>query len=171
MPDISKHNPFSAPIPGESLTRPKGGSPWERPAQFADKDEAAEYLFTELTKPKKAQKLVALLQTGASAEMLAKGVIFKGFQDGKWTPDVGIMLSRIAMGMILSIGKKAGLSDDEITIHNPNLIKQDMDFFKRVDEKTNGKLTEKAGQRSKSMVQSIQESTTNASPMNLMEKL
>lgn len=171
--DINPSELFNAPIPGESLTRTPGGSPWERPSQFADKDEAAEYLFTELTRPEKARKLVAMVEVGAPVEMLAKGVLFKGFMDGKWTPDTALLLTKVTMGIILGIAKKGGVKESEITYRNPGAVKDEMDFFKRIDEKSGGKIREKyqSSQVKPEITEVISESESSGKPMSLMEKL
>lgn len=170
MVDVSKHDPFNAPIPGESLTKSMGSAPWEQSPQFADKDDAAEYIFTKLTSPSQMNKVVSLIEVGVPVETVAKGMLLSGFQEGKWTPDVALLLGRVTMSMIISIAKKAGVKDADIKYGNPKKIQKEMDFFKKLDESTGGKLKEKRASRA-SIPAMVEESIESAEPISLMEKL
>ena len=97
---------FDAPIPGESLTREPGSSPWERPPQYTDLNEAAEDLFDKILQ--NSAEIILSLEAGASAEDLAKTMLFGGFSKGKFTPDLALLLAPIAVAMIGAVGHKMG---------------------------------------------------------------
>ncbi len=112
---MAKPDPFNAPISGESLTMQPGGAPFEQPPQFADPDEAAEYVFDRVTDKRQAERLVALLQSGVPVEDVARTIVFSGFMQGKWTVDVGMLILRPVMYQIAAIGARVGISDMKIT--------------------------------------------------------
>ena len=89
-----KHNPFSRPIPGQSLTQPKGGAPYERPPQFTDIEEASESMFVTLTQPRNAMLITKTLERGASAESIARTIAFQGAMSGLWSPDLMVQMAR-----------------------------------------------------------------------------
>lgn len=108
---------FTAPVPGQSLTKAPGSTPMEHSPQFADPNDACEYLFDQLTSPRTAAKLIALLKAGAPAEALARTFVFTGVMNGKWTPDVALLIVRTVWRMVIAIAAKCGLTD--IKLLNP----------------------------------------------------
>lgn len=101
---------FAGSIPGQSLTQPEGGAGWEHPPQFANATEALDYLFDIITEPRNATQIVLALKKGMPVEFLAKAMIFDGFQKNKWTPDVGLMMLKIVIAMIISVAVQKGVS-------------------------------------------------------------
>lgn len=112
---------FSAPIPGESLTREPGSTPWERPPQYTDLNEAAEDLFDKILQ--NSAEIVLSLEAGASAEALAKVMLFGGFSKGKFTPDLALLLAPIAIAMIAAVGHKMGARG--MKLREPNKKRED----------------------------------------------
>lgn len=107
---------FDAPIPGESLTRAPGSSPWEQPPQYTDLNEAAEDIFDKLIK--NAPEVVFSLEAGASAESIARTILFAGFTKGKFTPDLAMLLAPITVAMVAAVGHKMGARG--MKLRNPN---------------------------------------------------
>ena len=100
---------FNRSTPGQSLTKPVGGAPWEHPPQFNTPTEGLEYLFDKLSEPRAATRMLLLLKKGIPVEFLAKTMIFEGFTKNKWTPDVGMLMLKILIAMILAIAVKKGV--------------------------------------------------------------
>lgn len=123
---------FDAPIPGESLTQPKGSNPFEQTPKFADPKDALEFMWDKLTKPRNQAKLVAYFKSNpnANAEALARTSLFTSFQKGYYTPDVALSIGNTVHQMIVAIGQRAvdnGLmAQEDLVIHNPD---KDMDEF------------------------------------------
>lgn len=113
---------FDAPIPGQSLTNSPGSFPFETPPQFADTREAAEYLFDMVST--KASELKMVILQGAPVEAIARGLLMKGFTIGKWTPDAAFILMPILMMQIVSVMRRMGLDEEDITIFNPRPDKE-----------------------------------------------
>lgn len=105
MPEATKL--FNAPVPGASLTASPNSAPYEYPPEYTSVDDAAEYLFVEMTKPRRAIELIELLKSGMSCEELARTIAFVGAAGGKWTPDVMLPLARDKIIFILAaIGQR-----------------------------------------------------------------
>ena len=81
-------NPFDAPIPGQSLTDTPGNSSWEHPPQFAKVEAAAEYIWDRLHSEEMLDQVITLLRNNVPVEALVRMVLFGGFSEGKWSPDV-----------------------------------------------------------------------------------
>lgn len=100
---------MAGPTPGQSLlTEPKSQA-WERPPQFVDPQDAADYVWRMLTKPAVTKSTLTMLDQGVPVEALARTLIFKGFSDGKWSIDTGMLIFRSVNLMIATLGKKAGI--------------------------------------------------------------
>ena len=115
---MAEINDFDAPIPGQSLTDKPGNSAWEHPPQFTDTAEAAEYIWDSLTHPDYVKQLIAMLDAGIPVEALCRVIIFAGFTEGKWTPDVGFMLAEVVIKMIATIAIKAGVKKFKISMQD-----------------------------------------------------
>lgn len=113
--------PFTGKIPGQSLTRTPGSSPTQRPPQFADLNDALEFMWGRLTQPRMVTRLLLLLKSGTSAEFIARAIIFQGFMSGKWSPDVGMLMLKVTVAMIASI---AHVKKTKIKILNPDTGQQ-----------------------------------------------
>jgi len=85
-------NPFSSPTPGESLTTatdmPKS---WERPPQYTDQGNAMEAVYMELTQIDNLRKLIDLIDEGTPLDEIAQVALYKGYTEGKWTPDLMLL--------------------------------------------------------------------------------
>ena len=97
-------NPFDAPIPGQSLTDTPGNAKWEHPPQFTDVEEASEYVWEKMHEPNILEQIVTFLDNDVPVEAVARMILFGGFMEGKWTPDVAILLSEIVFKQVIAIG-------------------------------------------------------------------
>lgn len=115
-------DPFSAPIPGQSLTTPPGSAPYEKPVQYTDPNKALEYLFAKMSDPRQATRLSVQLQKGIPVEFIARTVLFQGFMDGLWTVDVAMLIGPTVVRLIAAVGKNLGISN--MVIKNPDVDQQ-----------------------------------------------
>ena len=118
MEETFDNNPFDAPVPGQGLTDKPGNYPWEHPPQYTDTIEASEYIWDKLTEPLFAQQVIAMLDAGVPVEAIARIVVFSGFTEGKWTPDVGFMLAETVVKMVATIGFTAGVKKFRISMQD-----------------------------------------------------
>lgn len=100
-------NIFDAPVPGQSLTDTPGNARWEHPPEYTDVEEASEYVWERLHKKEILEQVVTFLENNIPVEAVARMVLFGGFMEGKWTPDVAVLLSEIVFKQIVAIGVKA----------------------------------------------------------------
>ena len=109
-------NPFDAPVPGQSLTDTPGNYPWEHPPQFTDPEEASEYIWQMLHRKELTEQLIGLLDAGIPVEALGRTILFGGFLNGKFTPDVAFLIAEPVMKMVLTIGVMAQIKDIKISM-------------------------------------------------------
>ena len=88
-------NPFDAPVPGQSLTDTPRNYPWEHAPQYATVEDASMQVWEGLHKKETMEKVVVLLDAGLTVEEITKVIVFAGFVEGKFTPDVGLLLTPI----------------------------------------------------------------------------
>jgi len=100
-------NIFDAPVPGQSLTDTPGNARWEHPPEYTDVEKASEYVWERLHKTEILEQVVTFLENNIPVEAVARMVLFGGFMEGKWTPDVAVLLSEIVFKQIVAIGVKA----------------------------------------------------------------
>ena len=107
---LRQTNPFDTPIPGQSLTDKPGNYPWEHAAKYSTVEDAGLHILNKLTKNKEImERVVFLLSAGISVESLTKSIIFSGFVEGAFSPDVGLLLVPRVSKMIFTLGEGAGL--------------------------------------------------------------
>ena len=112
------NNPFDAPIPGQSLTDKPGNAPWEHPPQFTNTSEAADFVFDQLSDPQMAKQVIAMLDAGIPVEAIGRIIVFAGFTEGKWTPDVAFIIAEPIMKMIAYIGIQGGVEKFRISMQD-----------------------------------------------------
>ena len=118
MEETFDNNPFDAPVPGQGLTDKPGNFPWEHPTQYTDTMEASEYIWDRMTQPLFVKQIIAMLDAGIPVEAIARIVVFSGFTEGKWTPDVGFMLAETVVKMVATIGFTAGVKKFRISMQD-----------------------------------------------------
>ncbi len=114
-----EQNPFDTPVPGQSLTDEPGNYPWEHAPQFATVEDASHAVWNGMHKEKTMEKILVLLESGLTVEEITKVIIFAGFVEGKFNPDVGLLLVPIISDMVIAMGKKAGV--EKIKLQKPKV--------------------------------------------------
>ena len=117
-------NPFDAPVPGQSLTDTPRNYPWEHAPQYTSVEDASMQIWEGLHSDAAMEKVIILLEAGLTVEEITKVVIFAGFVEGKFNPDVGLLLTPIVAKMIMAIGKKAGVEKIKLGKPKPDETKQ-----------------------------------------------
>ncbi len=101
MAEEQRYDDFNAAPAGHSLTSDNSKWAWGQPPEMVDPDEVLDSLVDKLMDPRKKKELFKLLIVGVSVEVLVEGMLFQGFRDGKFTPDVGLLLKG-PLGIIIS---------------------------------------------------------------------
>ena len=112
------NNPFDAPVPGQGLTDKPGNYPWEHPPQYTDTMEATEFVWDKLTEPQFAEQVIGMLDAGIPVEAIGRIIVFSGFTEGKWTPDVAFIITEPIMKMIATIGIRGGVKKFRISMQD-----------------------------------------------------
>jgi len=140
------------PIPGQSLTNsPEQPYGWEQPPEFTSPKEAMLHVFEVLTVPEAVSNIIYSLSEGVGVVDLASITLYSGFIEGKWNPDLMVMLMEPTMYMIMALAEKADIeydlesgdrsaikkmsSDDEI-----NKIKQGLNELDKLKQQTVSKV-------------------------------
>ena len=105
-------NPFNAPIPGESLTAsPETPRAWERPPEYTDQDEAMMAVYMVLTEQDTLRQLIGIISEGVPLDEIAQVILYKGYTEGKYTPDMMLMLAEPTIYLLISIADYAEIKD------------------------------------------------------------
>jgi len=100
------------PIPGQSLTNnPDNSLPFERPTKFVEVQPALDQLFLELTDENTIDKLEDVLSRKIPVATIAEQILFKGFSEGLWNPDLMMLLLEPTIYMIMSIADRVGVEN------------------------------------------------------------
>ena len=96
------------PIPGQSLTNsPEQPYNWEKPAEYTNPKEAMLYTFEILTEPETTANILLSISKGISVIDIASIILYQGFTEGKWNPDLMTLLMEPTMYMIMALCEKA----------------------------------------------------------------
>ena len=120
----AENNPFDAPVPGQSLTDKPGNYPWEHAPQYTDTAEAADYVWDRLSQPQFAEQVIAMLDAGIPVEAIGRIIIFTGFTEGKWSPDVAFIIAEPVMKMIAAVGIHGGVKKFRMSMQDLTNDKQ-----------------------------------------------
>lgn len=97
------------PIPGQSLTNsPDSPYPWEQPPEFTEIQPAIESLYVSLTEDDAYEAIVDLIDADNTIADAAQVVLYAGFQEGLWNPDLMTLLIEPTMYLIMGLVERAG---------------------------------------------------------------
>ena len=97
-------------IPGQSLTNdPSQPYNWEKAPEFTNTKEAMLYVFENLTVPETTANILLSLSKGIGVIDIASITLYTGFTEGKWNPDMMMLLMEPTMYMVMALAEKAEL--------------------------------------------------------------
>ena len=123
-------DPFSAPIPGQSLTDEPGNYPWEHPPRNTDPDTIVNDLVMRMAQPEALQEILVMLDAGVPVEAIVRVMVFTGFAEGEFNPDVGFIIIEPLMEAVATIGLRAGVKNLKLSISDTG----NKDFRKTMSE-------------------------------------
>ena len=138
------------PIPGQSLTsNPDEPRPFERPPDFTKFKEALDYTAAELLLEENYTPMVLAMADGIPVTDLAMQIGYVGFREGKWNPDLMMMLMEPLMYLLMALAEKAGIEyriDDEDDDEDEDSILEDRvkNISETLKAKERGKMPEGA---------------------------
>lgn len=132
-PELQEHfAKMTRPIPGESLTLdPDVEEPYTSATEFTVPQEAIDYIFDEMTQEENYIPLMDSIVEGTTIMEATRLILFSGFNEGKFNPDLMLLLVEPVAYMIMGLAERAGIEyvvqeDDEedmfgVSIQRPEL--------------------------------------------------
>jgi hypothetical protein len=103
-------NNTGRPIPGQSLTNnPDEPRPFETPPEFTNFKEALDYIVAELLQEEVMIPIVSGIGQDVPISDVATQMLYVGFREGKWNPDLLMMLVEPVMYILMALCEKAGV--------------------------------------------------------------
>lgn len=97
-------------IPGQSLTSdPNNPAPYEKPPEFTTINEASEYLFAKFIDEDVYPELMGVLDQGVPIMDVVQTTLFTGFTEGKWNPDLLMLMVEPTAYMLLGLAESADI--------------------------------------------------------------
>ena len=136
------------PIPGQSLTRdPDSPAAYEKATEFSNVHKAIEYLFNNIIQEQSYMPIMQAVSQGTPVMELVQLVLFDGFRQGKWNPDLMMMLVEPFAYMLIALAERLDIDvdvdgeEDEVEV-----------FGVSVKEEKLNKLRESAGPAKKAPI-------------------
>ena len=118
---IEAKDQFAMAPPGFGLTLDNERWPWGKPQEAADPEVILREAVDSLEAPHVREEMMKLLMVGASVEALVEGYLFQAFQEGGFSPDVGLLIKGPLAMYIASVAEDEGVpyrlfeNDDALT--------------------------------------------------------
>lgn len=106
---IEAKDPLAAAPPGHSLTLDNSRWPWGQPPRHVDPEIVLDEAVNALEQPRQQTELLKLLMVGVSVEALVEGYLIQGFQEGRFSPDVGVLIKGPLAMTIAGIAEEEGI--------------------------------------------------------------
>ena len=98
------------PIPGQSLTNdPENPAPYEQAPEMTNIHEASIYLWDFITEAEVYASLMTAINDGVPVMHIVQTVLFNEFQQGKWNPDLMLMLAEPFAYMLIALAERLDL--------------------------------------------------------------
>lgn len=141
---MEKASKMDRPIPGESLTNdPENPLPFEKAPEYTDLTTALEYYFATFTEEGTYDNILELIASGTPLMDITQIVLYQGFQEGLFNPDLMMMLAEPITYMLAAFAEQEGIEftiqeDDEEDIEEEEaqslpMMKQALKQVKTVD--------------------------------------
>lgn len=102
--------PFSAPIPGQSLTNsPEDIKPWEQAPKITNIKEGIESTFLQIVNEDTMPELLNAISKQMPIADLASTILYDGYTKGIWNPDLMMLMLEPIMYMLIALSEKAGI--------------------------------------------------------------
>ena len=101
---------LSRSIPGQGLTTdPENPAPWEKAPEFTDLEDVLRYLLDAITQEESYAALMDLIANKTPLIELTQVILFKGFTEGKWNPDLMMIAAEPLTYMLLALSERADI--------------------------------------------------------------
>tara|TARA_R100000388_G_scaffold69347_1_gene50171 strand:+ start:1196 stop:1753 length:558 start_codon:yes stop_codon:yes gene_type:complete len=106
---IEAKDSFAMAPPGYGLISDNERWPWGKPQEQVDPQVVLDRAVASLDVPHVREEMMKLLIIGASVESLVEGYLFQAFQEGGFSPDVGLLIKGPLGLAIASRAEKEGI--------------------------------------------------------------
>tara|TARA_R110002074_G_scaffold337752_1_gene508394 strand:+ start:363 stop:1097 length:735 start_codon:yes stop_codon:yes gene_type:complete len=160
-------------IPGQSLVNdPAQPYPWERPPEFSNPKHALDYMVGLIFQPEAMKNIVQALATGAPVADIAMVSLYAKFTEGKFNPDVLMLLAEPIMYIIMAIGEEANI---KYNIEDSNDLDEidDEDYEEEFNQQINEFRTVFEDIKKGTMKQKVEPEKINSGvvPQNILDKV
>jgi len=125
------------PIPGQSLTNsPEQPYNWEQPPELVNPKEAMLDVFNTLIQEDSLLNILNALDNGVGVIDLASITLYTGFLEGKWNPDLMMLLMEPTIYMIMALAEKAEI--DYVLEAGDDVAKSEMSSDDQLKEINSG---------------------------------
>ena len=98
------------PIPGQSLTaNPEERRPFEQAPEFVKFKDALDYTAAELLLEENYMPMMEAIGDGVTIVDIATQMGYVGFREGKWNPDLLLLLVEPVMYVLMALAEKADI--------------------------------------------------------------
>ena len=104
---VEAKDDFAMAPPGYGLISDNQRGPWGQPPKDSDPSVVLDKAIAAVSETAAKREMFKLLTVGVSVEVIVEGYIFQGFSDGKFSPDVGLLIKG-PLGIAI-----AGMADKE----------------------------------------------------------
>ena len=95
--------------PGHSLTEDNSKWAWGKPPKDVDPEVVLQKAIASLENPQVREELLKLFMVGVSIEVMVEGYLLQGFQEGRFTPDVALLIKAPLGLYIANIAEEEGV--------------------------------------------------------------
>ena len=98
------------PIPGQSLTNdPDQRYPWENPPEYTDYKQALNFIAAQLLDKEVYVPMMKGIGAGVPITDITLQMLQAGFEQGKWNPDLLMMLIEPTVYTLMALAEKANI--------------------------------------------------------------
>ena len=133
--ELKNMSELDRPIPGQSLTNnPDSPLPFEGPPVHTELAPAIDDLIVRLCAPEIFHVLVAVMAEGVSVSEIAEQILFEGFVQGQYNPDLMLLLVEPTMYILISLANLVDI-EPRIDIDEEDSPKEQLSHIEQAIEK------------------------------------
>ena len=123
------------PIAGQSLTNdPENPAPFEKKPEYTSVHQASEVLFEKMLQKEVYIPLMQAVESGTPVMEIVQVILFKGFTEGKWNPDLLIMLIEPVAYMIIALAERLDIDFVVYANEEEDEIEDEQNFGTKFEE-------------------------------------
>ena len=118
-------------------------------------------MWDRLHRPVFTEQVLAMLDAGVPVEALGRIILFNGFMEGKWNPDLAFLIAAPVMKMIATMGIAAGVKKFNMSMSD---ITNNENIQSIVRTKVNAEEAERAASGVKEDIKKVEKKGLMAKP-------